>query len=162
LSTFRTRPVAPWLRGSVAICSLLLALLPFAVGCGPAVRGEAMGKAAVPTPPPAFALRDVGAERGLQFRLGYGDPSRLNVLQISAGGAGFRDVDGDGSLDILLLGLSRAALSLNDGHGRFRDVTAGSGINPAGAWMGCAVGDYDNDGRPDLILTGYRCARLYH
>ena len=73
-------------------------------------------------------LRDVAAERGLRFRFSEGDPARRTILQTSAGGAGFLDYDGDGNLDVLLLGLSRLALYRNDGHGGFQDVTAQSGL----------------------------------
>lgn len=101
------------------------------------------------------------AESGIRFHATLGDPARLTILQMAAGGVGLLDVDGDGRLDALLLGLSRCALYHNEGGCRFRDVTAESGLDPAGAWMGCAAGDVDGDGKTDLVLTGYHSLRLY-
>ena len=46
--------------------------------------------------------------------------------------------------------------------GRFEDVTAGSGLDVAGYGMGVAVGDFDNDGHPDIYLAQYGGGRLFH
>ena len=55
------------------------------------------------------------------------------------------------------------ALYHNNGDGTFSDVTARSGIRSAGTFFfGIAVADYDNDGYPDIYLTGYRHSVLYH
>ena len=52
----------------------------------------------------------------------------------------------------------------NRGDGRFEDATASSGLAalPGGYGHGVAVGDYDNDGRPDLFVTRWRSYALYH
>jgi hypothetical protein len=77
------------------------------------------------------------------------------------------DYDNDGQLDILLTGWtgaeSIARVYHNDGNGTFHDISAGlTGV----ARSSVAWGDYDNDGRPDILLTGYtlpdRIARVYH
>src|SRR5262249_22121825 len=49
----------------------------------------------------------------------------------------------------------------NNGDGTFKDVTAGSGLEAPGLYMACAVADIDNDGRPDIVLTGYGIVRLF-
>jgi len=70
-------------------------------------------------------------------------------------GACVFDFDGDGRPDILLVnaaGDGRAALYRNAGEGKFVDVTRTSGINFHESGIGCAVGDYDNDGGPDLAV----------
>ena len=76
------------------------------------------------------------------------------------GGAAARDMDGDGDTDLLLLGGRGNALWLNDGAGRFRDATHDAGLE----WTRDADGlpgeprqpivtDFDNDGRPDILIT---------
>ncbi len=87
-------------------------------------------------------------------------------------GAGFVDVDVDGHLDILLIngrqwpGERQAPeptmrLYRNIGDGSFRDVTAQSGLDVPLYGMGMTAADYDNDGDPDLVVTGYRETRLF-
>jgi cytochrome c-type biogenesis protein CcmH/NrfG len=79
-------------------------------------------------------------------------------------GACVFDYDGDGRPDIFLVdadGTGDAALFHNLGHGRFADVTKASKIDLHGAGMGCAVGDYDDDGHPDLAVSA-NGIRLYH
>ncbi|HET9793797.1 MAG TPA: CRTAC1 family protein [Thermoanaerobaculia bacterium] len=74
------------------------------------------------------------------------------------------DFDGDGALDILLPSL-HPRLLLNDGRGRFRDATAGSGLDrlPPGEAAGGIAADLDGDGRPEIFLTyAYSACRLLH
>lgn len=99
---------------------------------------------------------DVTKEAGIMSRLG---PSNLVVdspLPIEGAGACFLDYDGDGKIDIFLPyngnAAGEAALYRNVGDGHFADVTPQSGIHSNG--NGCVVGDYDNDGAPDLALNG--------
>ena len=54
------------------------------------------------------------------------------------------------------------ALYHNDGHGRFTDVTQGSGLDITAYGMGVAVGDYDNDGLPDVFITAVGGNHLFH
>lgn len=87
-------------------------------------------------------------------------------------GAGFVDADGDGDLDILLINGRQwpgerqppeptMRLYRNTGEGSFRDVTAQSGLDVPLYGMGMTAADYDNDGDPDLVITGYRETRLF-
>lgn len=110
----------------------------------------------------SIRFRDLAAEAGVDFRLGYDrDPSQLNISQMSSGGAGVLDADGDGRLDLILTGYDRLALYRSTADFRYEDVTARSGLRPMHAGMGVAAADYDNDGRTDLLLTGLHGARLY-
>jgi enediyne biosynthesis protein E4 len=119
-----------------------------------------------PTPFSAHAItfRDVAAASGIRFVDGHGGRSPLNIRETAGHGCAFLDVDGDGRLDILLVGEPRCTLYRNRGGAvpTFEDITAAAGLDLKGDWMGCATGDYDNDGRVDLALTGYRCAALLH
>jgi hypothetical protein len=95
-----------------------------------------------------------------------------NLVETMGGGGGFVDYDGDGRLDVYLVSYSREpqsggrpvgdALLHNNGDGTFTDVTAQAGIAGTMRGMGLAVGDYDNDGRPDLYVTGYGAHQLWH
>ncbi len=88
------------------------------------------------------------------------------------GGGGFIDYNGDGLLDIYLVCYSQTpqpagasklqdVLYRNNGDGTFTDVTESAGIANSMLGMGLAVGDYNNDGWPDLYITGYGASKLY-
>jgi hypothetical protein len=86
-------------------------------------------------------------------------------------GAAWLDYDGDGNLDLYFVNGSTydrpaEAAGLNqlyrgDGHGRFTDVTEAAGVAGRGWGYGVAAGDYDNDGDPDLYVTGCGGNLLY-
>jgi Flp pilus assembly protein TadD len=70
-------------------------------------------------------------------------------------GACFFDYDGDGKPDLFLVSGSADGTShllRNLGNGRFEDVTEAAGIHLAGGGLGCAAGDFDNDGKTDLAV----------
>jgi Tfp pilus assembly protein PilF len=80
-------------------------------------------------------------------------------------GACFFDYDGDGKPDLFLVsgaaeGSSR--LLLNVGNGRFEDVTRAAGIELTGRGLGCAAGDFDNDGKTDLAVCMSDGVKLFH
>jgi Flp pilus assembly protein TadD len=80
-------------------------------------------------------------------------------------GACLIDYDGDGRPDIFLVdgdGDGNAALYKNEGNGRFINVTREAKLEIHGEGMGCAVGDYDNDGRPDLAVSMNGGVLLFH
>jgi tetratricopeptide (TPR) repeat protein len=87
------------------------------------------------------------------------------ILPGPSAGACFIDYDGAGKPDLFLVsgaadGTSR--LLHNLGGGRFADVTENAGLNLKGAGMGCAAGDYDNDGHTDLAVCLSDGVHLLH
>jgi hypothetical protein len=78
-------------------------------------------------------------------------------------GAAWGDFDGDGWLDLYLVNLGQGnKLYLNNGDGTFANVTARAGVGDGGDGVGCAWGDYNNDGLPDLFVSNRPGAdRLY-
>lgn len=71
-------------------------------------------------------------------------------------GIAWLDYDADGDLDLYLTGgnLSSNGLFENDGHGAFTEVTAQAGLTTASGHFAAVAGDIDNDGYPDLFVTG--------
>jgi tetratricopeptide (TPR) repeat protein len=117
---------------------------------------------------------DEATARGLVFRFDNGPSNEHQLPETMAGGVAVLDFDGDGRLDVYALQggpfpprgcplLFGDRLFRNIGDGRFADVTATSGLAalPGGYGHGVAVGDYDNDGRPDLFVTRWRSYALY-
>ena len=93
-------------------------------------------------------------------------PAALASLASFLGsGACVFDYDGDGKPDIFLVnadGKGNAALLQNVGHGKFVDVTKSAKLQFLGEGTGCAVGDYDNDGHPDLVVSSGDGITLFH
>ncbi|MGA8104934.1 MAG: CRTAC1 family protein [Candidatus Acidiferrales bacterium] len=98
-------------------------------------------------------------------------PSRF-LPEALGPGCAFLDFDNDGWMDIFLVNSGpsdfwtppkpvRNALYKNNRDGTFTDVTAKAGVGGAYFGMGVAVGDYDNDGWPDIFVTAYGKCILY-
>src|SRR5208282_5074746 len=115
-------------------------------------------------------FRDVTAEAGIHFHHERAlSPKRMYPETMGAGVA-WIDYNQDGFLDAFFVnsgftplfhpaGAPQPALYRNNGDGTFTDVTASSKIHSDGTFLfGEAVGDYDNDGYPDIYITDYRHA----
>ena len=117
-------------------------------------------------------FKDVTEAAGIRFRHDNGGSGREYMPESMGSGCAFWDYDGDGDADILLINCaplrergsgppSTMALYRNDGDGSFSDVTAQAGLKQPMYGMGCAAGDYDNDGDGDLYVACLGVNRLY-
>jgi hypothetical protein len=118
---------------------------------------------------PALPLVDVTSESGLQFIHDRGATTARRIPETMGGGSVAWDYDLDGDLDLLLIhsaiwsdGGSSLVLYANQGTGTFRDVTTASGLQASLVGMGGAAADYDEDGWPDLLVTGVEGSSLWH
>lgn len=149
----------------------ILAAVVLLTGCHPAVvqRGNApvlparVGSEAAGTAAQEAVFRDAAPASGLHYRWTVPGKRPLTILQTIGNGCAFLDYNNDGNLDVLLVGIDHVALYKGDGHGRFTDMSHETGLDTLrGHFLGCAVGDYDNDGYDDLYLSGYHTGLLLH
>jgi enediyne biosynthesis protein E4 len=118
---------------------------------------------------------DVAHEAGIDFTL-HNDavPERFFLPEVMGGGAAWIDLDGDGWLDLFLANgctldpksaeqsTSTCRLWRNRDGERFEEITDPSRSGVLLYGQGCAVGDFDADGFPDLYIAGYGPDRLLH
>ena len=117
------------------------------------------------TPEPPWFV-DVTDELGINFVHDAGPVGTYFMPQQVGSGAAMFDFDGDGRLDIYLLQNGgpngpKNVLYKQMPDGKFRDVSAGSGLDIAGYNMGVAIGDVNNDGKPDVLVTQYNGVKLF-
>jgi hypothetical protein len=120
---------------------------------------------------PGFRFVDVTASSGLQFQHNSGAFGGKFLPETLGSGCAFLDYDGDGWQDILLVngtdwpghkrGRSTLRLYRNNRNGTFADVTKKAGLDIEMYGMGVAVGDYNNDGFPDILITCVGQSRLF-
>jgi hypothetical protein len=121
-----------------------------------------------------IAFTDVAQSAGITFRHENAASPEKFLIETMGSGCGWIDYDQNGLLDLYLVNGAatrvftpkepvRSALYRNNGDGTFTDVTMKAGVGAEGLFgMGVAVGDYDNDGFPDLLVLGYGRCILYH
>jgi len=143
-----------------------LALLCFAVG-------GAVASLAQPAPAP-IAFDEIASQAGVDFVFNNSATPNKNQPESVVGGVALLDYDGDGYLDIYFVNGAaipslkkegpqfRNRLFHNNHDGTFSDVTGKAGVGGDGYDVGVAVGDYDNDGRPDIYTVGVTKNHLYH
>jgi hypothetical protein len=149
-----------------------LAGLPFASRAFALAQG---GTAALPV------FRDVTAQSKVNFRCEGSPTSQKYLIETMVGGVAMFDYDGDGWQDLYFVNGAQLLdpmpkgkqpdksdprfwnrLYHNNGDGTFTDVTERAGVKGHSFGMGVAVGDYDNDGRPDIFVTNFGRNILYH
>jgi hypothetical protein len=141
------------------------------VGAVLAAPRSAWSGAAAPIP---VTYVDVAAASGITFQHDNAASAEKYLIETMGSGCGWIDYDQNGLLDLYLVNGAatrlympkhalRSALYRNNGDGTFTDVTAKAGVGAEGLFgMGVAVGDYDNDGFPDLFVLGYGRCILFH
>jgi hypothetical protein len=140
-------------------------------GTGLTASALPVGVVAQAQPSQVFRLVDVTATAGVQFRHNSGAYGGKLLPETLGSGCAFLDYDADGWQDILLVnGMDwaghkkrRSTLRLyrNNRNGTFSDVTRSAGLDVELYGMGIAVGDWNNDGFPDLFVTCVGQSRLF-
>lgn len=121
----------------------------------------------IPQTPGSAWFKDITASSGLNFVHDSGATGAYFMPESIGSGGALLDFDNDGRLDIYLVhhaapgSKSKNRLYHQETEGTFRDVSDGSGLDMTGYGMGTAVGDINNDGFPDLLLTEYGRVRLF-
>ncbi len=175
------RSLHPILR--LLLLPVLAGLLLATLACAPRTPTQPASPAEEPLAEeagPALFI-DITKNSGLDFTYRNGEETNhLAILESLGGGVGLIDYDGDGLLDVFLTGGGSfggdngkeilgapCKLFRNLGNGKFEDVTAATGLQSlAGGrpWFythGVAVADYDRDGWPDLLVTGWGQVALF-
>lgn len=168
MATPRAGPVFPSVLAAILACT--------ALGCGtrqeekPAPRPASHSKPATRAVVASTADEQPGPIRfraqELPFTYERGESGNAWPVEVTGGGVGLLDYDGDGDLDLFfaqgvpLLTPSDPSnpadvLLRNDGNGAFVDVSAALGITSKGYGQGVTVADYDADGDPDVYVTRY-------
>jgi len=145
--------------------ALILLLFPLVPGAAALAQGN--------TSRP-IRFEDIAEKAGIHFVTENSPTPEKHQPETMPAGVALFDYDGDGLLDIYLVngasmpGLQKTGpkyynrLYHNNGNGTFTDVTERAGVAGAGYGMGVAVGDYDNDGWPDLFLANVNGNQLFH
>src|SRR5579863_8946005 len=167
------KPEAGRQRFLVSVCSAILAL---AAAISVAFLQKALASQAPKPQDSRIAVRftDVRKEAGITFLQDSTQTEEKLYLETMGTGVAWLDYDQDGLMDLYFVQSGptefykpdhplRSALYHNNGDGSFTDVTEKAGVAAENHYgQGVAVGDYDNDGYPDLYVTGYGSAILYH
>src|SRR6185369_11746019 len=166
----------------VSVSLLLASVLPAqtpqqpsgGASTGPAVTYTSRRTVGITDPNAPVVFEDVTDKTALaNFRHHSGEPAKDFIFETTSGGAAIFDYDGDGRPDIYLVNGSttaamrgkekapRAALYHNLGNWKFEDVTDKAGVANERWGFSVAVGDYNNDGRPDMFVGNFGVSRLY-
>jgi len=153
MTSMRMRNFTRWAAGSIAIVAM--------ANFGSALQQNA-----------AVTFSTIAVQAGINFKHESGATPQKYMPETMGAGALIFDYDSDGWPDVFLVNggsfadakvaaAARHRLYQNSGNGKFKDATATSGISVSDYAMGACSADYDNDGWPDLYVTGVRSNKLY-
>ena len=143
---------------------LVIAISAVATGCRE-TPVETSGAAVAADPSSWF--EDITELSGVRFVHQVTTSGNYLFSETMGSGGAFFDFNNDGRLDIYLIhNVASSEIATNrlfrqEPGGRFTDVTAGSGLDVAGFGNGVAVGDVNNDGWPEVLITEYDRVRLF-
>ena len=162
----RLRPVA-----------LLASIVGIAISpSGVLISGQQAAKPPKPRiapPSPTVTFTDIRKSAGIEFVQDSTQTEEKYYLETMGTGVAWIDYDQDGFMDLYFVQSAatdaykparplRSALYRNNGDGTFTDVTEKAHVGAEGHYgQGVAIGDFDNDGFPDIYVTGYGRAILY-
>ena len=146
---------------------------PMPIPSASQLASSALDSTAKPSRPSGpIEFTDVTVQAGIHFKHNSGAFGKKYLPETMGSGVCFLDYDNDGWQDILLVnsmdwpghksGKSFPALYHNNKDGTFTDVTRQAGLAVEMYGMGCAVGDYDNDGNVDIYITAVGSNHLFH
>lgn len=150
---------------------LALSLLVPAAARGQKSTASAAQKA---NDPGLIRFEEIAAKSGLHYVTATDNTANKNQPQTMVAGVALLDYDGDGYMDIYLVGGASIPSLIKDSpvywnrlfhnnhDGTFTDVTEKAGLAGTGYGSGVAVGDYDNDGWPDIFLANVTGNQLFH
>jgi len=158
-------------KAFLARSSFLFAAVILLVGGGQFL-GKSTDHASAGATGPLPVFTDITQQAGLNMKIIDGDENTEYLIDVNGEGACFLDYNNDGYQDIFLVnGTSRTAeskgehphdyLLRNNGDGTFADVTTQAHLGDSGWHSGCAIGDYNNDGFPDIYVTSFGPNKLY-
>jgi len=165
--------MSPLRRASRAWRCFAIFLVGLIAASGQATAG-AQAPAKAKDAPIAVHYTDIRKSAGINFVQDSTNSDEKYYLETMGTGVAWIDYDQDGLMDLYFVQTGptdaykpdkplRSALYHNNGDGTFTDVTDKAGVGGEGHYgQGVAVGDYDNDGYPDMLVTGYGRAILYH
>lgn len=144
-------------------------------------RAQDGGQAVTVAAQPMILFEDATEQSGIDFTHSFGSAKLGSLIEGTGGGCLWFDYNNSGRPSLYVVSGRPMAdamhpyplkvkpnpaphnhLFRNDGGGRFTDVTAESGLDPAMYGMAVTAADYDNDGKEDLLVTGYGKVVLYH
>lgn len=160
----------------------LLLIVPFFIVAGFSFSACNQGNSASSTledmpPVGEHFFLEISDYSGIDFTQTFGDDLLSNVVETVGSGAAFLDYDQDGFMDLYIANgsyseqfsegekpreLPQNKLYRNLGNGQFADVTDEAGVGNTGFSSGVSIGDYDNDGYPDIYVCNYGHNALYH